>query len=70
MSRVLNIEEDQINDQLSRDTAEEWDSFNHLLIISQVEHRMGIRIPTSEVEKIRTYADLKRVISHQIQTSE
>ncbi len=63
ISRVLNIEEEKIDDQLSRDTTEEWDSFNHLLLISEIERNMKIRFALSDVEQIKTFKQLKELIS-------
>ena len=40
VSRVLNI--DSINENVSRNNTEEWDSFNHLLLISEIEKELGV----------------------------
>jgi acyl carrier protein len=59
VSQVLEIAPDKINDQLSREDVAEWDSFTHLLLVSEIEKRLGIKIPVSAVEGIRTYRDLR-----------
>lgn len=61
--RVLNIEEDKIIAELSRNTTEEWDSFNHLLLINEIEKNLGIKFSISEVEKIKTFGQLQEIIA-------
>ena len=61
-SRVMNIDLKMINDELSRDNAENWDSFNHLLLISEIEKELGINISLPEVEEIRTFKELQEIV--------
>lgn len=63
VSRVFNIDINKINDELSRDNTVEWDSFNHLLLINEIEKGMGVKFTVSEVEKINTFKELKEIIS-------
>ena len=62
ISQVFHIEIEKITNDLSRDFAEEWDSFNHLLLISEIEKRMSIKFTLSEVGQIKTYKQLKDMI--------
>jgi len=62
-SKVLNIEESKVNDELTMDNAEQWDSFNHLLLISEIEKELGIKFSIQEVEKIKSFKDLKEIVS-------
>jgi acyl carrier protein len=63
MSRVLNIDVGEINDDISRNDTEQWDSFNHLLLISEIEKEMGVKFTTPEVEEIKTFRDLREAVS-------
>lgn len=63
VSKILNINKVDINDNLTRNVSEGWDSFNHLLLISEIEQEIGIKFTISEVEKIRTYGDLKKILN-------
>ena len=60
--QVLGIDESKITDDLERNTTEEWDSFNHLLLISEVEKASGLKIETKDIESIRTISDLKKIL--------
>ena len=63
VSRVLNIELNRINEKVSRNNTEEWDSFNHLLLISEIEKEMKVKFTMLEVEQIKTFKELQEVIS-------
>lgn len=63
MSCVLEIDNDEITDELSRNNSENWDSFNHLLLISEIEKRLGVKFSISDVAKIKTFKDLKEFIA-------
>lgn len=63
MTCVLNIRNGKIADDLSRDNNENWDSFNHLLLISEIEKKMGIKFSISDVARIKTFKQLKEFIT-------
>jgi len=61
VSDILNVEVSKVSDNLSPDTIEGWDSFNHLVIISAVEEQLGIVFTSNEIEQIKSFGDLKRI---------
>lgn len=65
VSRVLNIPLEKIDDSVSRDTTEEWDSFNHLLLISEIEKEMGVTFTIKEVGETRDVLALKAILQKQ-----
>ncbi len=62
VAKVLNIDEIRVNDSLSMSNAEEWDSFNHLLLISEIEKELGITFSIQEVEKIKSFRELRETV--------
>lgn len=62
-SRVLNIDINKINEKVSRNNTEEWDSFNHLLLISEIEKEIKVRFTMLEVEQIKTFKELQEAVS-------
>ncbi len=58
ISEIFGIDEDRINGDLRRNVDPEWDSFNHLLLISQLESELGITFTMAEVESITCYEEL------------
>ena len=61
LSRVLGIDESEVNDESARGSGE-WDSFNHLLLISEIEKEMNIKFTTQEIERIKIFKDLREVV--------
>ncbi len=60
-AQVLNINEKEVTEQTSRENMTEWDSFNHLLLINEIEKEFNIKFTMEEVEKIRTFKDIRRL---------
>jgi acyl carrier protein len=60
-SKTLGIPLDEIKDTLQRDS-DVWDSFNHLLLISELEKEMGISLSAKEVEEISTFKQLRQIV--------
>lgn len=48
--------------QLNREKSPEWDSFNHLLLISEIERELGVKFSVEEVAAIQTYTQLKEKV--------
>jgi len=66
MSRVLGIPENKVGDDLTREDTPEWDSFNHLMLVSEIEKEFGVEIPMSEIEHIQSYKDLEKIVSENV----
>jgi acyl carrier protein len=62
-AKSFGIAPDSVNDGLSRDNLEVWTSLNHLLLVTDVEEKMGFRLTSDEVLRIRTYKDLREIVS-------
>ena len=63
VSRVLNMDIRRINEKVSRSSTEEWDSFNHLMLISEIEKELKVKFTMLEVEQIKTFKELQEAIS-------
>jgi acyl carrier protein len=61
VAKVLNVEESKV-DRLTLENAENWDSFNHLLLISEIEKALGVKFSINEVEKIKSFKDLEEMM--------
>jgi len=62
VAKVLNVDESKVDDSLTIDHTEQWDSFNHLLLISEIEKNLGIKFSIQEVEKIKSFKDLREIV--------
>jgi len=63
-ARVLDINEQDVTEETSRENTEKWDSFNHLLLINELEKEFNIRFTMEEVEKIKTFKDIKKIVTN------
>jgi len=61
-AKVFLLDEDEVNDKLSRKDVEEWDSMGHLMLISEIESAFGVFISDEDITKIKTLADIKKVL--------
>lgn len=61
-SDVTGIEINEIRGDISRDNNDLWDSFNHLMIISEIESKLNIKFTMEEVENIRTFSELDNLV--------
>jgi len=61
-AKVFLVDENEINDKLSRKDVEEWDSMGHLMLINEVESTFGVFIDDEDTTKIKTVGDIKKVL--------
>lgn len=62
LSKVLEIEEDKINDELSPGDVETWDSFNGLILVSELEDGFKIKFTMEEVTSVKCVRDIKETL--------
>lgn len=62
LSNVLELEENQITDETSRDNVETWDSFNGLMLVSELENEFGVTLTMEETGQIKTVRDIRVIL--------
>jgi len=62
VSDVLNINVRNIDHELTRESDQEWDSFNHLLLCSVIEKTMHIKFTMQEVVSIKSLSGLEEAV--------
>ena len=62
MSRVLCVELSKIGPETSQDNTAEWDSMNHLLLITEIEKEFGVSIPIEKSIELHSFADIRKFI--------
>ena len=71
LSNVLDIDVNTISDDTSPENTKNWDSFNALLLISELESEFKISFTMSEMYAIKNVKDIKDVLkSHKINLAE
>jgi len=71
LSKVLGIEEDKITDDTSPDNVETWDSFNGLMIVSELESNFNVKFTMEEVTAVKRVKDIKDALKkHRVKLEE
>lgn len=51
-----------LSDEMTSNDVEKWDSLTHMLMISTVEERFGIKFKLKELNKLKSVGDMISVI--------
>ena len=71
LAKVLDFKEEMINDQTSPDNVANWDSFNGLMLVSELESGFKIKFSMDEVTSVKTVGDIKQaLIKHGVSLEE
>ncbi|MDP3778974.1 MAG: acyl carrier protein [bacterium] len=62
ISGVLGIDEGAITDSVTPADIKEWDSFNGLLVVTELEKEFKVTFSLEEVISIKTVGDIKKVL--------
>jgi acyl carrier protein len=62
LADVLEINSGDITDETSPDTVETWDSYNGLLMVSELEDNFKVKFTMSEVRSVTTVKDIKEIL--------
>ena len=59
VARVLRIDKEEINDNSSPENISSWDSFNSLMLVSELEKNFNVRFSMNEVMAVKNFKDIK-----------
>ena len=62
IAKVLKLKEDDVRDDMSPDNTDNWDSFNGLMILAEIEKEAKKSFNISDVMKVKTVGDIKSVV--------
>lgn len=62
LSKVLEVKQTDINDESSPDNISNWDSFNGLMLVSELENEFKISFTVDEVINVRTVGEIKKAL--------
>lgn len=62
LSKVLGTDESQITDETSPDNTETWDSFNGLMLVSEIENEFNVKFTMNEVTSVKCVKDIKEAL--------
>jgi acyl carrier protein len=61
-SLTLNIDPRHLSDETSPGNTEAWDSLANMLLIAGIEETFDVELTTSEIESMKSLADVRRVL--------
>lgn len=59
LSKVLGIDEAMITDKTSPDNVDTWDSFNALMLVSELEKEFNVKFTMEEIMSVKCVKDIK-----------
>ena len=59
---ILGLDPGDVDDSLSRETADNWDSLNHLRIVTAVEQAFSVRLTMEEIQSATSVGRLKEML--------
>ncbi len=62
VSTVIEVPPEAVDDRLSSETAEAWDSVRHLTLILAVEDAFGITFDESQIAELTNFAALRAAV--------
>ena len=60
IARVMEIPVSQINDESSPETIDNWDSFNGLVLVDELEEAYNIKFELAEIVGTNSVKDIKK----------
>jgi acyl carrier protein len=59
VAKVLDTEKDMLNDDSSPENISSWDSFNGLMMVSELETNFNVKFTIEEVVAVKKFKDIK-----------
>lgn len=60
--RVLGVKENEITDSMSPSTVPTWDSYNALMLVSELESGFNVHFTMDEVVAVKNVGDIKAAL--------
>lgn len=71
LSKILGVNEGEITNESSPDNIPSWDSFNGLMLVSELEDTYKINFTVDEVMNVKKVKDIKKaLIDHGVKSDE
>lgn len=66
---ILDLDDGHVSDDLTPDTAENWDSMNHLRLVTTIEQEFSISLSMDDIQSIQNVARLRELVHRYIEAS-
>ena len=64
LAKVLEVKESSITDKTSSENVLSWDSFNTLMIISEIETVLNTKLTIQEAVNVKSVKDIKDILKN------
>ena len=61
ISKTFNVPIEKINDEVTSETLDEWDSFNFYVLLDEIENNFDIKFDLDETLEIKKIGDFKQI---------
>ncbi len=62
VSKVLNVEVETVTDETSPENTASWDSYNALLMVSELEDEFNVHFSIEEVYSVKCVKDIREAL--------
>lgn len=62
LGKVLGIDPKKINDKSSPENINAWDSFNGLLLVTELENNFRVNFSVDEVISVKNVGDIRKIL--------
>jgi len=60
ISNIMSVPIDTLNEQSGPETIKNWDSFNGLVLVDEIENYFNVKFSLEEIIDVKTISDIKR----------
>ena len=64
ISRVMEIESSELTDESGAEDVENWDSYNGLLLVDEIESEFNVKFTIEEIFDINSITDIKKHLTN------
>lgn len=62
VAKILDVDKETLNDESSPENIPSWDSFNGLMMVSELEDNFNVKFTIDEVVAVRKFGDIKKTL--------
>lgn len=63
---TLDVDEDVVSEETGRESLENWDSLNHLRLVTALEQEYDISLTMDEINSMNTFAKIVETVSSKL----
>lgn len=64
LAQVLGVDPKSISNSTKPEDIENWDSFNGLILITELEKNFNVQFSLGEIVEVKKVGDIKKILKH------